>query len=130
MAVQVWFEKSMHKIFPQEAPCQRDEAHIYAARFEGEACQLVLRADEDTTVQVTFSSVSNAAGKVLAAEVFEVLYLQAGSHGVWVDPLRPFEDYPTHICDTQWRYNPHNGRLTVKLPGNYTARLFEIVVND
>lgn len=89
MVIQGWFEKSIHKVFPDETPCQRPAAHIYAARREGEACQLVLRAEADSTVRLNFSPVVNAAGEALKADVFEVLYLQAGSHGVWADPLRP-----------------------------------------
>ena len=38
--------------------------------------------------------------------------------------------FPTHIRDAKWRYNANSGHLTVQMPKNYTARLFEILVED
>lgn len=38
--------------------------------------------------------------------------------------------FPTHIRDTRWQYDRHSGKLHVRLPGRYTARLFEIIAED
>lgn len=121
MAIQVWFEKSLHKVFPNETPRPRSAAHIYAARNEEEACQLVLQATADCTVKTDFSPVVNAAGESLPAEVFEVLYLQAGSHGVWADPLRPAEGTlklrAGEARALLWRIHTD----TASAPGEYTG---------
>ena len=91
MSIQTWYVSGYHKVLPQEEARENKGIHLYAARREWEGCQLVLKADRDTAVRVTVSAATHAGGNSLTAEVFEVLYLEAGSHGTWPDPLRPFE---------------------------------------
>lgn len=92
MSLQVWLEKSFHKIFPNETPKSRSEINIYAAKNEKEACQLILLSDHDTTVALDFAAMSNASGYILEDKTFEILFLEAGSHGTWIDPMRPIEN--------------------------------------
>ena len=54
--------------------------------------------------------------------VFEV---DLGTEGKEVDVEMIF---PTTVRDASWQYNAYAGKLTVRLPNPYTARLFEIRV--
>ena len=77
--------KSIHKVFPDETPCASGGAYL-CGQTGRRGVPVGARAEADSTVRLNFSPVVNAAGEALKADVFEVLYLQAGSHGVWAGP--------------------------------------------
>ncbi len=102
-----WTTHSMQKVRPNDPMpfSRRHTAHLYAARNEFEAFQLVLRSDTQHVqgVDVDVSDFRNADGKGVISKENITVYLEEfinvqtpstieGAAGLWPDPLVPRVD--------------------------------------